>query len=145
MGSIIHKDELKKEPGIYAIINLAEKKIYIGKTENLHKRFNQHKNELLRNEHFNKWLQNDFNNGADFEFKPIQLFNERPPYIDHRITEYLYMFYFYKRNYIIYNFSDSKGQELHEQMAYIAVKIAGGLVFSTDVAQIAHEAIEKGN
>lgn len=56
--------------GIYKILNKFNNKIYIGSAKNLNKRKSSHFNDLLKNRHSNKKLQNSYNKyGAkNFEF-----------------------------------------------------------------------------
>lgn len=60
--------------GIYSIINKTNNLIYIGSTNNLQHRKNQHFSLLSLNKHFNKKLQNSWNKyGFDqFEFNVIE-------------------------------------------------------------------------
>lgn len=47
--------------GIYAIINKKNKKIYIGLSKDIEKRFKEHKRDLKGNYHRNRHLQNSYN------------------------------------------------------------------------------------
>ena len=47
--------------GIYKISNLVTNDFYVGSAVNLHKRFSQHKSELILQKHYNNYLQNMFN------------------------------------------------------------------------------------
>lgn len=60
--------------GIYAIINTESNKIYIGSTNRLRKRRNEHFTRLRHNNHTNKHLQNSWNKyGEDaFEFRVLE-------------------------------------------------------------------------
>lgn len=65
---------LPKIPGIYAIVNLKNGKIYIGQTANFRKRFTAHKSFLRTGSHPNHHLQaawNKYGEGA-FEFKKLE-------------------------------------------------------------------------
>lgn len=55
--------------GIYKITNLVNKKIYIGSSTNIRKRFNKHISLLRKNTHKNPDLQLDFNIGEENSFK----------------------------------------------------------------------------
>lgn len=59
--------------GIYTITNKIDKKIYIGYSLNIKKRFNQHKSALLNNRHINTHLQNAVNKFGleSFEFEEL--------------------------------------------------------------------------
>ncbi len=61
--------------GIYGIVNKQEKKVYIGKSNDIERRWKEHKNELSKGTHRNKALQESYNNyGADaFIYKIIEL------------------------------------------------------------------------
>lgn len=47
-----------KKSGIYVIKNTINDRVYVGSSNNLYKRFNAHKNDLLKNSHDNKALTN---------------------------------------------------------------------------------------
>lgn len=47
--------------GIYCIFTLHNSKVYIGSTKNFQKRLRRHREELKKNKHFSKYLQNSFN------------------------------------------------------------------------------------
>ena len=59
---------------IYSIKNLVNGKIYIGQTNDLDIRWNQHKSNLRQNKHINSHLQNAWNKYGEenFEFKLIK-------------------------------------------------------------------------
>lgn len=50
-----------KECGVYAIVNVANKRAYIGSSKNMRTRVRQHMSSLRANKHSNTLLQNDFN------------------------------------------------------------------------------------
>jgi group I intron endonuclease len=56
--------------GIYKIINKVNRKYYVGSSNNIHKRWNEHKSELNKNRHKNNYLQKSYNkhgiNNFDF-------------------------------------------------------------------------------
>ena len=54
---------------IYSIQNLINGKIYIGQTSDLDIRWNRHKNQLRKNKHINKHLQNAWNKYGGYNFK----------------------------------------------------------------------------
>lgn len=60
---------LRKTSGIYKIINLVNKKFYIGSTNNLYKRKNEHFGQLKRGCHCNSYLQKSFNKYKEENFK----------------------------------------------------------------------------
>lgn len=47
--------------GIYKITNVVNNKVYIGLSIHLNKRWGEHKNDLIKNKHFNAHLQNSVN------------------------------------------------------------------------------------
>lgn len=52
---------------IYCIENVNNGKLYIGQTTNFAKRMKQHAGQLANGSHFNNTLQEDYNNGDEFE------------------------------------------------------------------------------
>lgn len=60
--------------GIYVIRNKKTNKVYIGSSHNIHKRFNQHKNDLNNGRHYNMYLQRawDKHGAKSFEFKILE-------------------------------------------------------------------------
>lgn len=64
--------------GIYMIKNLINEKVYIGKSINVPCRLNQHKRELRRNVHHNKYLQRSWNKYGEnnFVFTEIEVCDE---------------------------------------------------------------------
>jgi group I intron endonuclease len=69
-------EKRKQKAGIYQILNKINGRVYIGSSKNLEKRLAQHRYELKKGIHHNKFLQNDFNKlGKDFsnvEFSVIE-------------------------------------------------------------------------
>ena len=63
-----YKRSLKKVSGVYRIRNLANNKFYIGSTNDLYKRFIQHKIQLERGEHHSIYLQRAFNKYGTSQF-----------------------------------------------------------------------------
>jgi len=77
--------------GIYKIHNTISNKFYIGSAFSFGKRFNKHINDLLKNKHHNKYLQNSFNIHGENAFvfsvieivdDPINLISIEQNYID---------------------------------------------------------------
>lgn len=64
-------DIVLREKGIYIIQNTVTGKLYIGSTNSFYRRFRRHRQELTRNEHPNKHLQNSFNKHSAENFKFI--------------------------------------------------------------------------
>ncbi len=54
--------------GVYQIKNLVNGKIFIGKSKDLHGKFNSIKFQLSRNSHMNKELQKDYNELGEKNF-----------------------------------------------------------------------------
>ena len=73
------KADLQSKCGIYKIINKDNGKYYVGRTLNLDKRWYQHKKLLIKNKHFNKYLQSAWNkHGSDkFEFIIVEYVNNK--------------------------------------------------------------------
>lgn len=89
---------MKNNCGIYAIINIANDMIYVGSSKQINVRKNQHFSMLKNNKHYNKKLQNAWNNyGEDnFVFKIL----ENVETIEHLSVieqKYLNLFESYKR------------------------------------------------
>ncbi len=63
-----------KKSGIYKIINLINKKYYIGSAANINKRFSTHKRLLNTNKHYNNHLQKSYNKYGkeNFHFEIIE-------------------------------------------------------------------------
>lgn len=58
------KEQINYYPsGVYAIQNVTKGIFYIGSSENIENRWKQHQTMLKNNKHFNKKLQNDYNDG----------------------------------------------------------------------------------
>lgn len=62
-------------PGVYAIVNLANNKVYVGSTVNLSKRFSGHRQALRRGDHPSTHLQHAWTKyGEDtFDFRVLEL------------------------------------------------------------------------
>ena len=73
------KNDLQPRCGIYKIVNKDNGKYYVGRTLNLDKRWYQHKKLLIKNKHFNKYLQSVWNKyGLDkFEFIIVEYVNDK--------------------------------------------------------------------
>lgn len=61
---------MKKESGIYGILNNINNKIYIGSSKDMQSRWRFHKNKLVTNKHHNSYLQSSWNKygGNNFSF-----------------------------------------------------------------------------
>lgn len=64
--------------GIYGIVNTIDKKVYIGKSNNINNRWKAHKRDLSQGKHYNKPLQESWNKHGDdaFIWKVIELVPE---------------------------------------------------------------------
>ena len=94
--------------GIYKITNTENNKVYIGESLDIHRRWDEHKYDLLHNKHCNYLLQNDFNKyGIDmFNFEIIQEYKTDgviPTKCQLLMLEYKYIRKFEKENYQLYN------------------------------------------
>jgi len=72
----IRKDKvIVKLAGVYQIINTENKKIYIGESEDIAKRWTDHITQLVNGSHYNLKLQNDFNKYgiSNFKFDVLEL------------------------------------------------------------------------
>jgi len=67
-------ESLSQKSGIYKITNTVNQKIYVGSSVNIAKRFNAHKNSLIKNIHHSKTMQRSWNKyGKDsFIFNVIE-------------------------------------------------------------------------
>lgn len=106
-------DETEVISGIYAIECSLGKKIYIGESNNIYKRWNEHITDLKKKRHHNQNLQYDYNilGFEHFEFKILQPVNaddiepEYKQYMNY-IYENIYM-NMYKSEYELYNIENT--------------------------------------
>ncbi len=63
----------KTASGIYAIVNLVNKKSYVGRSVNINRRWWEHRNELKYNKHYNSYLQNAWNKYGEENFELLLL------------------------------------------------------------------------
>jgi hypothetical protein len=71
--------------GIYKIINKVNGKYYVGRSQNIKKRWREHKNKLRNNKHFNEHLQSSWNSYGEQSFEFIlveELDNNKQVLID---------------------------------------------------------------
>ena len=80
--------------GIYKITNKINKKVYIGESLDILRRWREHKEELKNNKHDNYKLQQDYNKyGVDsFEFNIVSVLNDD---ISHYSDKYILLVYEY--------------------------------------------------
>ena len=79
------------KPGIYAIKNLDNNKIYVEKAKNLNFRIKSHLKNLCNGTHHNIDLQDDYNNQHKFEFIVLEEFNVDCKDDTLRNREFIYM------------------------------------------------------
>ena len=92
--------------GIYKIVNNVNKKIYIGQSININRRFREHKSKLRYDKHINRYLQNSWNkyNEENFEFDIVEECTE--DLLDDREK---YWIKFYKSNNKKYGYNGDDG------------------------------------
>jgi group I intron endonuclease len=104
------KTDLQPRCGIYKIVNKDNGKYYVGRTLNLDKRWYQHKKLLIKNKHFNKYLQSVWNKyGPDkFEFIIVEYVNDKNELINIE-QKYINVFIDERKNGLnnCYNLSES--------------------------------------
>lgn len=69
-GQVTRKNH--SHPAAYALLHVASEKIYVGSTEDLYTRVNNHRNRLKAGEHRNKNIQEAFNQDSRFELAFVQ-------------------------------------------------------------------------
>lgn len=121
-------------PGIYAIRNLENGKIYVGKSQNTRDRIINHFADLKRNEHANKALQADYNNGNNFAAELLQSFEDDPAFIAPTFTEKLYIYQFFKLGFELYNAFELKGETRQDQEINLQRIIASDITMKSSVA-----------
>lgn len=89
--------------GIYVILHKKSGKIYLGQSQNIHKRWGEHRRDLIRNAHHNPRLQNAWNKYGAKEFKFQILEYCSVDQLNEREQHYLDI---YKRKDICYNIAD---------------------------------------
>ncbi len=69
-----NNEEIKDKSGIYSIRNTENKRLYVGRAKNIHRRWQSHIRELENDKHRNTELQGDFNKyGTDaFQFDVLE-------------------------------------------------------------------------
>lgn len=63
---------MKQIPGIYAIVNKTNNRVYIGRSNNVSSRVSNHKHYLRKSEHNCSELQADWNNGDTITFEVVE-------------------------------------------------------------------------
>lgn len=87
--------------GVYAIINLADFKAYIGSSANIKERASRHRSALRRGKHNVKQLQKDVD--KNLRFVILQKFDADIDMDDLHIIEYVFMIKFMDRDFSLYN------------------------------------------
>lgn len=122
-----------KTPCVYKITCKVNNKVYVGSTNNFHRRHLEHIQTLNRNCHENKRLQHDWDlyNNDDFEFSVIEELSEEN-YINKSVR-------FSRENYWIetlsaqYNISDAFGSKpISEEQKLMVSKVHSGKKFSQE-------------
>jgi len=90
--------------GVYKIINIASKRIYIGSAKRFKQRSKEHFATLRKGTHHNKFLQYDFNKCGEetFEFHVIKVVDGNQS--DRLLAEQNYLDKFYDKQDLCYNF-----------------------------------------
>lgn len=91
-----------KDSGIYIIFNFHNKKVYIGKTENLNRRAYQHLHNFEKGIHPHKEMLSDYQNGDLFYFS-ILYQNKNLDCKELTQLERIYMMSFLENGYELYN------------------------------------------
>lgn len=73
-------NEKSNFPGVYIIVNLDNRKVYVGSTRNILRRLKEHEAKLRKGKHDVKRMQKDYDNGNQFIAYPltkVQLLDEK--------------------------------------------------------------------
>lgn len=92
-----------KVGGIYMILNIDNRKVYIGQTRNFQQRAYSHSSNLRTGKHPNKAMQADYNNGNRMRFVPLERVDSGMSNEDRRIREYMHMLLFIDCRFKLYN------------------------------------------
>lgn len=111
--------ELKQ--GVYKIVNIKNKKVYIGESFNIDKRWEQHLTDLKNKNHHSWKLQNDFDiyGETNFEFKYVELIPHLEDYNKHNYM----MLLISRENYYINRYNSiSKGYNVEDTVKKLSEK-----------------------
>lgn len=79
----VDMESLIKVGGIYLITNKCNGRVYVGRSKNIYTRWYQHKYNLRRNMHYNKFMQEDFNKGlTDFSMTVLEYEQDQHHLVD---------------------------------------------------------------
>lgn len=95
--------------GVYMFRCIETDFYYIGSSVDIRSRLQDHNNDLKRNEHVCKLLQQHFNN--NFTFETIILYQDKNKRLSYKILENECIKYFYEHEYKLYNYGLYKGDE----------------------------------
>ena len=122
--------------GVYSITNLKTNKLYIGESLDIDKRWINHKNDLLNNQHANYYLQQDFNKfgKAFFKFEVLQEVERDSITITQSkllMLENAYIEKYKKENYELYNIENTLEDVLsNKRKLLVCEEIANYVVVS---------------
>lgn len=92
-----------KGAAIYAILNRKTMTVYVGQTQNVNQRAQQHDEQISNNKHFNKSIQNDVNRGEDLDFIVLHRMPENTTEKELKLLEKLFMLEFINSGFKLYN------------------------------------------
>ena len=103
--------------GIYKITNLKNNRIYIGESFDIEKRWEQHKTDLIKGNHINRGLQQDFNlyGKRYFKFEILQEHKANQTLITQAhliLLENAWIVFYKNNNFDVYNREDSLTETL---------------------------------
>lgn len=122
--------------GVYSITNLKTNKLYIGESLDIDKRWINHKNDLLNNQHANYYLQQDFNKFGKsfFKFEVLQEVERDSVTITQSkllMLENAYIEKYKKENYELYNIENTLKDVLsNKRKLLVCEEIANSVVVS---------------
>lgn len=94
--------------GVYAIMNLNNKKVYVGSSQNIRERALSHRHNIAKKIHSNPGIRDDSGKGHTFAFTILE---KAMPGSDLLTAECLYMLVFVYRGYTLYNCDNLKDVE----------------------------------
>ena len=122
--------------GVYSITNLKTNKLYIGESLDIDKRWINHKNDLLNNQHANYYLQQDFNKYGKsfFKFEVLQEIERNSITITQSkllMLENAYIEKYKKEGYELYNIENTLEDVLsNKRKLLVCEEIANYVVLS---------------